>query len=157
MRPTDECVWAVTAVGYYDLSAAGVPVHSTAFRPVGEAALKHNPFRVFTSLLRLDLIAEEHLRDAAIRILAARKIFSAWAVELTEKVEKDGRLSRVDADRFVTEVLETFRWHDKASVDAELYHRLHDAHRLIADVVSFKVPHINHSRRVRSTSTRSRH
>lgn len=41
-------------------------------------------------------------------------------------------------------MLETFRWHDHANVSAELYHRLHDAHRLIADVVSFKGPHINH-------------
>ena len=41
-------------------------------------------------------------------------------------------------------MLETFRWHDRANVDADLYRRLHDAHRLIADVVSFKGPHINH-------------
>ena len=45
---------------------------------------------------------------------------------------------------FVAEVLETFRWHDKANVSLDMYHRLHDAHRLIADVVSFKGPHINH-------------
>jgi hypothetical protein len=37
-----------------------------------------------------------------------------------------------------------FRWHDKANVSPNMYHRLHDAHRLIADVVSFKGPHINH-------------
>ncbi|MCK1977918.1 DUF1338 family protein, partial [Jeotgalicoccus huakuii] len=38
-------VMGMFPVGYYDLSAAGVPVHSTAFRPVADAALKHNPFR----------------------------------------------------------------------------------------------------------------
>ena len=43
-------------MGYYDLSVAGVPVHSTAFRPVTDAALLANPFRVFTSLLRLELV-----------------------------------------------------------------------------------------------------
>ncbi len=43
-------VMGMFPVGYYDLSEAGVPVHSTAFRPVGDAALKRNPFRVFTSL-----------------------------------------------------------------------------------------------------------
>lgn len=43
-------------VSYYDLSQAGVPVHSTAFRPVDDAALCRNPFRIFTSLLRLELI-----------------------------------------------------------------------------------------------------
>lgn len=33
-------VMGMAPVGYYDLSTAGVPVHSTAFRPVGEASLK---------------------------------------------------------------------------------------------------------------------
>jgi uncharacterized glyoxalase superfamily metalloenzyme YdcJ len=46
--------------------------------------------------------------------------------------------------RFVAEVLETFRWHREARVDAEMYRSLHEAHRLIADVVSFRGPHINH-------------
>ncbi len=36
---------------YYDLSQAGVPVHSTAFRPIDELRSR-NPFRMFTSLLR---------------------------------------------------------------------------------------------------------
>ncbi|ULJ75586.1 VOC family protein [Rhizobium gallicum] len=137
-------VMGMYPVGYYDLSTAGVPVHSTAFRPVGEEALKRNPFRVFTSLLRLDLIADETLRKEAADILAKRKIFTSGAVELTKKAEVEGGLCKEDADRFVAEVLETFRWHDKAIVDADMYHRLHVAHRLIADVVSFKGPHINH-------------
>jgi uncharacterized glyoxalase superfamily metalloenzyme YdcJ len=137
-------VMGMYPVGYYDLSTAGVPVHSTAFRPVGEEALKRNPFRVFTSLLRLDLIADEGLRNEAARILAERRIFTAGAIALTGQAERDGGLVKTDADRFVAEVLETFRWHDKANVDAGMYHRLHDAHRLIADVVSFKGPHINH-------------
>jgi len=137
-------VMGMYPVGYYDLSVAGVPVHSTAFRPVGDQALKRNPFRVFTSLLRLDLIADEALRAEAARILAARNIFTPDAVELTERAEREGGLSAEDAARFVSEVVETFRWHQKANVDAAMYHRLHDAHRLIADVVSFKGPHINH-------------
>ncbi|MBY5700383.1 VOC family protein [Rhizobium leguminosarum] len=137
-------VMGMYPVGYYDLSTAGVPVHSTAFRPVGDDALKRNPFRVFTSLLRLDLIADEDLREDAARILETRQIFTRAAIELTEKAEKDGGLSKDDADRFVANVLETFRWHDKAIVDGDMYHRMHDAHRLIADVVSFKGPHINH-------------
>jgi len=58
-------VMGMYPVGYYDLSTAGVPVHSTAFRPIGDAELKRNPFRVFTSLLRLDLIANEELREAS--------------------------------------------------------------------------------------------
>ncbi|WP_082477871.1 MULTISPECIES: VOC family protein [unclassified Rhizobium] len=137
-------VMGMFPVGYYDLSTAGVPVHSTAFRPVGDAALKKNPFRVFTSLLRLDLIADETLRDEAEKILSQRRIFTEGAVALTEKAEKQGGLDKADAERFVAEALETFRWHDKANVSPDMYHRLHDAHRLIADVVSFKGPHINH-------------
>ncbi|MBV2185725.1 MAG: VOC family protein, partial [Rhizobium sp.] len=137
-------VMGMYPVGYYDLSTAGVPVHSTAFRPVGEASLKKNPFRVFTSLLRLDLIADETLRAEAEATLARRQIFTPGAVELIEKAGRDGGLDRADATRFVTEALETFRWHDKALVSPDMYARLHAAHRLIADVVSFKGPHINH-------------
>jgi len=137
-------VMGMFPVGYYDLSEAGVPVHSTAFRPVGDAALKRNPFRVFTSLLRLDLIADEALRAEAETILQKRQIFTASAAELTEKAEQQGGLDADDAKRFVAEVLETFRWHNQANVDLAMYKRLHDAHRLIADVVSFKGPHINH-------------
>jgi len=137
-------VMGMFPVGYYDLSEAGVPVHSTAFRPVGDVALKRNPFRIFTSLLRLDLIADEKLRAEAEAILRKRQIFTAGAIELTQKAEHQGGLDEDDAKRFVAEVLETFRWHDQANVDFEMYGRLHDAHRLIADVVSFKGPHINH-------------
>ncbi|CZT33538.1 2-oxoadipate dioxygenase/decarboxylase HglS [Rhizobium sp. 9140] len=137
-------VMGMFPVGYYDLSTAGVPVHSTAFRPVGAAALSRNPFRVFTSLLRLDLIDDADLRAEAERVLATRAIFTPRAVALTEKAEAEGGLDAEDAAAFVEAVLETFRWHDKAIVDAGLYKRLHDAHRLIADVVSFKGPHINH-------------
>lgn len=137
-------VMGMFPVGYYDLSEAGVPVHSTAFRPVGEAALRHNPFRVFTSLLRLDLIADEGLRAEAVAILADRQIFTTGCLDLIAKAETEGGLDEADANAFVAEALETFRWHSDALVSSDLYHRLHDAHRLIADVVSFKGPHINH-------------
>ncbi|CDX35625.1 conserved hypothetical protein [Mesorhizobium plurifarium] len=137
-------VMGMQPVGYYDLSTAGVPVHSTAFRPVGGASLKINPFRVFTSLLRLDLIKDEALRNEAAAVLSKRQIFTDGALELLEKAERQGGLDGQEAERFVREVLETFRWHDKATVSAGMYERLHSAHRLIADIVSFKGPHINH-------------
>jgi uncharacterized glyoxalase superfamily metalloenzyme YdcJ len=137
-------VMGMYPVGYYDLSTAGVPVHSTAFRPVEDASLKRNPFRVFTSLLRLDLIEDESLRREAAEVLASRRIFTDGAIALIEKAERDGGLDQADATRFVGEILETFRWHDRAIVDADMYRRLHAAHRLVADVVSFRGPHINH-------------
>ena len=65
-------VMGMVPVGYYDLSVAGVPVHSTAFRPVRDENLARNPFRVFTSLLRLELIPDEALRAEAATILARR-------------------------------------------------------------------------------------
>lgn len=137
-------VMAMFPVGYYNLSAAGVPVHSTAFRPVAESSLAANPFRVFTSLLRLELVRDSELRDLAAEILWNRDIFSPRALELTAHFEVTGQLTRGEADDFVREVLQTFLWHEGATVPRDTYIRLRDAHRLIADVVSFKGPHINH-------------
>ncbi len=137
-------VMGMVPVGYYDLSAAGVPVHSTAFRPVDAAALQRNPFRVFTSLLRLDLIADAGLRQEAAEVLARRQIFTPGALRLIAKAEEAGGLTGEEAQQFIAEALETFRWHARANVSHDLYRRLHDAHRLIADVVSFRGPHINH-------------
>ena len=137
-------VMGMEAVGYYDLSVAGVPVHSTAFRPVTSTSLNRNPFRVFTSLLRLDLIADQALRDEAAAILAKRHIFTARALALIALCESVGGLTDAEATEFVNEALETFRWHSDATVDAATYDKLHKAHRLIADVVCFKGPHINH-------------
>lgn len=131
-------------VSYYDLSVAGVPVHSTAFRPVRPEALARNPFRVFTSLLRPEFIADAELRATAEAILARREIFTPRALELIELHEQQGGLTRVQAEDFVDEALETFRWHGEANVSSEVYERLHNAHRLVADVVCFKGPHINH-------------
>ncbi len=137
-------VMGMEPVGYYDLAAAGVPVHSTAFRPVSDSALKCNPFRVFTSLLRLELIEKAELREQASDVLRNRDIFTAEVKTLIERFEQQGGLNTADAEQFVQEALETFRWHDNATVDLATYERLHNEHRLIADVVCFRGPHINH-------------
>ena len=131
-------------VSYYDLGSAGIPVHSTAFRPIQRQALAANPFRVFTSLLRLELIEDEAIRSKAEAILQSRSIFTDDVIALTWKAEEEGGLDETDAPRFVQAVLETFRWTGKARVDETTYDVLHDLHRLIADVVSFQGPHINH-------------
>ena len=137
-------VMGMVPVGYYDLSEAGVPVHSTAFRPIDDDALAYNPFRVFTSLLRLELIESDALRERVARILANRDIFTAGVRELISRHESQGGLTDEDAERFVSEALETFRWHKDATVDLDTYEALHAEHRLIADVVCFRGPHINH-------------
>lgn len=137
-------VMGMQPVGYYDLTPAGVPVHSTAFRAVHESALQVSPFRVFTSLLRLELIDNPALRDFAESVLARRSIFTPRALALIEQAEARGGLSEPETREFVEQALETFRWHHSATVTAEQYRQLSAQHRLIADVVAFKGPHINH-------------
>ena len=137
-------VMGMHPVGYYDLSVAGIPVHSTAFRPIEDAALARNPFRVFTSLLRLEFIEDEALRHEATAILERREIFTGGALRLVERAERQGGLTHDEAETFVAEALETFRWHHDATVDRATYERLSAAHRLVADVVCFRGPHINH-------------
>ncbi len=137
-------VMGMRPVSYYNLAPAGVPVHSTAFRPVDPEALRRNPFRVFCSLLRMELIEDDALRAEAETTLARRDIFTPGARALIDTAETQGGLDEDQADRFVSELLETFRWHAQATVSAQTYDRLVAAHRLIADVVSFKGPHINH-------------
>ena len=137
-------VMGMEPVGYYDLSQAGVPVHSTAFRPVSDSALRRNPFRVFTSLLRLELIDDLALREKAAAILAARDIFTPACRALIAKHQQQGGLHAADAANFVNEALETFRWHAHTTVDSSTYRALSQQHRLIADVVCFQGCHINH-------------
>lgn len=137
-------VMGMFPLGYYDLATAGVPVHATAFRAIENTALNQAPFRVFTSLLRIDLIDDDKLRNNIETILENRQIFTEKALELIEKSEKEGGLNKEDAETFIQEALQTFRWHDTATVDHEMYETLLKQHRLIADVVAFKGPHINH-------------
>ncbi|HCR87684.1 MULTISPECIES: 2-oxoadipate dioxygenase/decarboxylase HglS [Psychrobacter] len=137
-------VMGMYPVGYYDLAPAGVPVHSTAFRALEASSLNKSPFRVFTSLLRLDLIDDEALKQEAIAALDKRTIFTDDVISLIERFEEQGGLTAEDAKQFVKEALETFRWHDNTPVSKVLYQQLLSQHGLIADVVGFKGPHINH-------------
>lgn len=137
-------VMGMYPVGYYDLSVAGLPVHSTAFRPLDSVSLQRNPFRIFTSLIRLELLADQALARQAEAILAQRNIMTERALELIAMAEDYGGLSKAEATEFVNEALETFRWHSRAKLSLVIYEELLQAHGLIADVVSFKGPHINH-------------
>ena len=137
-------VMGMHPVGYYDLAPAGVPVHSTAFRAIDTASLNNSPFRVFTSLLRLDLIGDETLKKQAQSALDARCIFTDEVVKLIETYEQQGSLTKEQGDKFVQEALETFRWHEQSPIAKDIYQQLAAQHQLIADVVGFKGPHINH-------------
>ena len=131
-------------VGYYDLGVAGIPVHSTAFRPTTNDDLSISPFRVFTSLLRMEAIADAELRQAAEGTLGQRSIFHGRTLELADRSARENGLPEREADELIDGAIETFRWRRKATVGAQTYAALKDAHALIADVVSFEGPHINH-------------
>ena len=137
-------IMGMKPVGYYDLSVANVPVHSTAFRAVDSESIRNNPFRIFTSLLRLELIKDESLREKASAVLDKRDIFGDNVRELVASAEQKGGLDAQQSEQFVAAIVEVFRWHSEAAIDSELYSELLSEHPLVADVVSFKGPHINH-------------
>jgi len=130
-------------VGYYDLSVAGLPVHSTAFRPITEDAFNISPFRMFTSVLRMDMLPDD-LRGEAEAALASRSIFSETGHQLLEKAETHGGLNAEDGAAFIREAIAIFAWRKRAHVDLKTYKALLNAHPLIADIVSFQGPHMNH-------------
>lgn len=137
-------VMGMYPVGYYDLVPAGVPVHATAFRAIDSHELQQSPFRVFCSLLRPELIDDENLRQDAIDTLNKRQIFTDKALSLIEKFETQGGLNENDAKTFVNEAIKTFQWHKTSPISKDFYDKLLSQHRLIADVVGFYGPHINH-------------
>jgi len=130
-------------VGYYDLSVAGLPVHSTAFRPITSEGFNISPFRMFTSLLRLDMLPDG-LREIAETALASRSILSSQGQELLERAERDGGLNAKDGEAFIREAVAIFAWRKRAHVDLATYKALLAEHPLIADIVSFQGPHMNH-------------
>jgi uncharacterized glyoxalase superfamily metalloenzyme YdcJ len=130
-------------VGYYDLSIAGLPMHATAFRPTDAVALEKNPFRVFTTLLRPELLSEDSRRLSQ-QILQKRNIFTDRLLELLDEAESHGGLCDDLGDEFVQEALQTFQWHTNATATYEEYISLKHEHSILADVASFPNAHINH-------------
>lgn len=137
-------VMGMRSVGYYDLSQAGLPVHATCFRCLDLSSLEKNPFRLFVSLLRPDLISPP-IRSKVYEILARRQIFHPRILELISIAEKtSNQLTPSQASEFITYGLETFKWRKTASVTLDEYSELQSENPLLADVVGFGAPHINH-------------
>ncbi|KAJ5372316.1 hypothetical protein N7517_004322 [Penicillium concentricum] len=136
-------VMGMHPVGYYDLSLAGFPMHATAFRPNTQEALDKNPFRVFTTVLRMELLTGR-TRKLAQKALEQRKIFTPRLLVLLDIAESRGFLTPDQCTELISNGLETFRWHSKATVTLEEYEQLKAEHPLVADVVSFPGSHINH-------------
>lgn len=139
-------------VGYYDLSKApggGFPLHGTAFRPTSEESLRKNPFRVFTTVLRPDLIKSDEVRETAQRVLAGRELFTPLLGQLLDRFDSTNNrstLSAADADTLISESLKIFKWHSRSTtgVTLETYTRLKNEHPIVADIVCFPSAHINH-------------
>ncbi|GAD94819.1 hypothetical protein ANI_1_1604024 [Paecilomyces variotii No. 5] len=136
-------IFGMYPVGYYDLTVVGFPLHATAFRPVETAALDKHPFRVFTTLLRQDLLSEE-IRDLVGNILRRRKLFTDRLLEIIEAVESNHVLTAAETNDLLSEALKIFKWHSSATVTIDEYNRLKAEHPIVADIASFPSAHINH-------------
>lgn len=130
-------------VGYYDLSVAGLPMHATAFRPITAEALSQNPFRIFTTLLRPELLTPE-ARELGLRLLNQRNIFSDRLLQLLDTAEASGGLTEGQGKELVTEALNTFRWQSVAAATYGDYQHLKAEHPILADICCFNSAHINH-------------
>lgn len=130
-------------MGYYDLTIVGFPLHATAFRPLSEESLARNPFRVFTSVLRRDLLSPS-IRAVAESILAKRKLFTSRLLKIIDRVEAQRILSAQDADDLIEDALKIFKWHSRAIVSSDDYLAVKKEHPMVADIVCFPSAHINH-------------
>ncbi|KAG5798123.1 hypothetical protein H9Q69_002867 [Fusarium xylarioides] len=138
-------ILGLKAVGYYDLSVAGLPMHGTCFRPVDPESLNQNPFRVFTTLLRPELIAIAETRELALKLLSRRHIFSGRLLDLINCAERQNWLLPMsEVEEFIFEAMKTFSWMPEASASEEEYTKLSTEHPILADIASLKTAHINH-------------
>ncbi|KAJ6782742.1 hypothetical protein PWT90_08297 [Aphanocladium album] len=132
-------------VGYYDLSVAGLPMHATAFRPTTMTSLEKNPFRVFTTLLRPELLGSEKARQLSKALLTRRNIFSDALMRMLDAADsQDGQLTEDQASVFITEALRTFSWQPVAASTDNEYELLKEEHPILADISCFTTAHINH-------------
>ncbi|KAK7953072.1 hypothetical protein PG988_013766 [Apiospora saccharicola] len=135
-------------VGYYDLSVAGLPMHATCFRPITPESLARNPFRIFTTLLRPELVkAEGGARDLALQLLSRRTLFSSELLSMLDITEQQqqGRLCADQTEVFIREALRTFSWASGVAASTiDEYARLRSEHPVLADIACFRTAHINH-------------
>ncbi|KAF7557781.1 hypothetical protein G7Z17_g446 [Cylindrodendrum hubeiense] len=132
-------------IGYYDLSVAGLPMHATCFRPREVSSLDRNPFRVFTTLLRPELLVSEEARNLSLELLGQREIFTDKLLEMLSTAElQNGRLTEPQAEVFIPEALLTFSWRPVAAATFSQYNVLKAEHPILADVACFQGAHINH-------------
>jgi uncharacterized glyoxalase superfamily metalloenzyme YdcJ len=135
-------------VGFYDLrdsGGSGVPVVSTAFRPIDADELAVNPFRVFTSMLVAD---DPRYFDAATRqrlvdVVGARTLFPDELLGLADRAADGGGLDRTDADRFLALATASFRLSPEP-IDRAWHDHLAAISSVAADIGGTPSTHINH-------------
>ncbi|MFD7664323.1 2-oxoadipate dioxygenase/decarboxylase family protein [Streptomyces sp. NPDC059788] len=134
-------------VGFYDLRDAtgGVPVVSTAFRPVEPEELARNPFRVFTSLL---VTADRRFFDAGLQarleaFLDRRTLFPPELLTLAGRAEREHGLVPEQAERFLTLAVAAFELSPEP-VDRAWYTELARVSAVAADIGGVTSTHINH-------------
>ncbi|MEM1144251.1 MAG: VOC family protein [Pseudomonadota bacterium] len=137
-------LFGMQPVAFYDLVPAGLPVYSTAFRPISASELVSSPFRMFCSLLRPELIQDPTVRDQVIASISERKIATPRLERLLEQAEARGGVRSEDAAELIDESVRVFLWTGEARVSKSLYESFLSSHRLIADIAAFAGPHINH-------------
>ncbi|MBL8963952.1 MAG: VOC family protein [Phycisphaeraceae bacterium] len=127
---------------FYDMTVIGArsqPVIATAFRSVYRPG-----HRVFTSLLMTDYF-DGSTRARIEGLLASRRVFSDEAIALLDRHDRDGGLSREDADALIREATgRVFKWTGRAR-DHRLYQELCGAgFKIAADIACFERHHLNH-------------
>jgi uncharacterized glyoxalase superfamily metalloenzyme YdcJ len=135
-------------VGYYDLSTppASLPIHATCFRPLSIESLNISPFRLFVSLLRSDLLpADPNIREIFQSSTGKHQLFSDRVTELIVHAEqRGGSLPRTLASEFISEALPSFKFHKTSELTTASYSILANCSPLLADILAFPNPHINH-------------
>lgn len=120
-------------------------MHATCFRPRTRESLRKNPFRVFTSVLRPELIKDAKAKTLALDLLSKRNIFTPELISLLDKADsQNGLLTIHQSERFITAAMETFKWHGKAASSYQDYQCLKAEHPILADIACFRSAHINH-------------
>ena len=139
-------VLGMVSVGYYDLSAAGLPIHATAFRPITPEGLSIAPFRLFVSVLRPELLTES-LQPLARSLLSKRSsVFGQRTIDLADLAASQGGLTASEADEFIQGGYETLAWRNQVALTKEEYDTLKADKNgdLLIDIMAFRNPHLNH-------------
>lgn len=139
-------VLGMASVGHYDLSAAGLPIHATAFRPITQEGLSIAPFRLFVSVLRPELLTES-LQPLARSLLSKRSsVFSQRTIDLADLAASKGGLTAAEADEFIHGGCETLAWRNQVALTKQEYDTLKADKNgdLLIDIMAFRNPHLNH-------------